>query len=247
MFTRSHPVIFHWSRPAASLACRMNCFRFMQLAALFVFTVSSRAADPTFAGPWESTYGHMELKVDGTAVRGTFQAPGGAANDIRGTLDGLNFTFNYTESTGDKGTAEFKLAEDGTTFIGTWQVTKSKQGGAWEGTRVKPVAGRTWLVVLEAHWESSLQQPEYSYGDMLRQFFTRVPGIAVRHRYFDGKDDFAKWCAELPYLNEPAISPTSTSCSPAKCRPAKRSGKFKRASPPPAKQKPPAAPSSRRD
>ncbi len=174
----THPVKFHWSRSAASLACRMNCFRFMQLAALFVFTVYSRAADPAFAGAWETTYGHMELKLEGTAVRGTYQSPGGAANDIRGTLDGLKLTFTYTESTGDKGTAEFKLAEDGATFMGTWKVAKSKQGGAWEGTRVKPVAGRTWLVVLEAHWESSLQGCESA----------RNVRRGVRHRAGRGRD-----------------------------------------------------------
>lgn len=275
----------------------MHCFRLLQLAALWVFAVTVRAADPTFAGEWETTYGHMELTVKGREVHGTYQVPGGAPNDIKGALEGLKWTFTYTEpnaegegaftlakdgqsfagqwrekgteqwqpwagrraaaavldfsgvwktsygqmrliqkdaavtgcysysgqseisgevksgilrltyteATGDKGSAEFKLSPDGATFSGTWKTADGKQGGLWEGNRVKPMAGRTWLVVLEAHWESGLQQPEYSYGDMLRHFFSRVPSVEVRHRYFDGKEDFAKWCAELPYLNEPAV------------------------------------------
>ncbi|HWB05866.1 MAG TPA: hypothetical protein VG796_22790 [Verrucomicrobiales bacterium] len=275
----------------------MHFLRLLPFAALWIYTIAARAAEPGFAGDWETTYGHMELKVEGTNVKGTYQVPGGPPNDIRGTVDGLKWTFTYTEpnvegegsftlakdgqsftgqwrekgtvqwqpwagrravavvrnfsgvwkttfgmmrlvekdasvtgcysyggqsevsgkteggalkftyteTTGDKGSGEFKLGGDGETFTGTWKTTDGKQGGQWEGTRVKPMAGRTWLVVLEAHWESGLQQPEYSYGDMLRHFFSRVPSVEVRHRYFDGKEDFAKWCEELPYLNEPAV------------------------------------------
>jgi len=167
--------------------------------------ITAEASETTgdFSGVWRTSFGLMRLIQKGTAVTGCYTF--GGQSEITGTTKAGVLQFSYTEPTGDKGTAEFKLAEDGATFIGTWKVTNRKQGGAWEGTRVKPMAGRTWLVVLEAHWESSLQQPEYSYGDMLRQFFTRVPGVAVRHRYFDGRDDFSKWCAELPYLNEPAV------------------------------------------
>jgi len=156
-----------------------------------------------FSGVWQTTFGLMRLMQKDDAVTGCYSYSG--QSEISGKVKDGVLQYTYTETTGDKGGGEFKLGEDGATFAGTWKTTDGQQGGASEGTRVKPIAGRTWLVVLEAHWESSLQQPEYSYGDMLRQFFTRVPGVAVRHRYFDGKEDFAKWCAELPYLNEPAV------------------------------------------
>jgi hypothetical protein len=29
--------------------------------------------------------------------------------------------------------------------------------------------------------------------------------VQVRHRYFTGRADFAKWCEELPYINEPVV------------------------------------------
>jgi hypothetical protein len=285
------------SRSPVSVDGRMHWYRVLPVVCFLIFTISARAAEPTFAGEWETTYGHMELTLSGNEVKGTYQVPGGPSNDIHGPVegskwrfaytepnatgegsftmskDGMSFTgqwrekgsvqwqpwagrragaevqdfsgvwntsfglmrliqkdttvtgcysyagqaevtgqvkagvlqFTYTESTGDKGSGEFKLSADGSGFTGTWKTTDGKQGGAWQGTRVKPMAGRTWLVVLEAHWESGLQQPEYSYGDMLRHFFSRVPSVEVRHRYFDGKPDFASWCAELPYLNEPAV------------------------------------------
>jgi hypothetical protein len=124
---------------------------------------------------------------------------------VSGQIKDGTLQFTYTEPAGDKGSGEFRIGADGSGFTGTWKTSDGKQNGVWEGTRVKPIAGRTWLVVLEAHWESGLQQPEYSYGDMLRHFFSRVPSVEVRHRYFDGKEDFAKWCSELAYLNEPAV------------------------------------------
>ncbi len=258
---------------------------------------ASEAAQPTFAGDWETSFGHMKLQVKGTSVKGSYRLPGGIPNEIQGTVDGLtmqftyaepeatgqgkftlsadgasfegrwrqqgvdqwfpwegrrgepeviNFSgvwktsfgpmriiqqgkditgcyqfagsqseivgtatnevmkFTYTEFTGDKGSGEFKLEEDNS-FSGTWKTDDGQQKGLWQGIRVPPTPGKTWLVVLEAHWESNLQQPEFSYGDMLRQFFSRVPSVAVRHRFFDGKEDFANWCSELPYINEPAV------------------------------------------
>ena len=255
------------------------------------------AAQPTFDGDWETSFGHMTLKVSGAEVKGSYHLPGGRPNEIQGSVDGLtlkftykepdtsgqgNFTlaadgasfdgrwrpkgvnqwfpwagrrgapeaidfsgvwktsfgpmriiqqgkkitgcyqfagsqseftgtatsnvmkFTYTEFTGEKGSGEFKLEEDNS-FSGTWTTDDGRQKGLWEGTRVFPTAGKTWLVVLEAHWEASLQQPEYSYGEMLRQFFSRVPSVAVRHRFFDGREDFAKWCSEMPYINEPTV------------------------------------------
>jgi hypothetical protein len=145
----------------------------------------------------------MRLLQKNDAVTGCYHYTGHA--EVSGTVKDGVLAFSYTEPDGTVGTGQFKLGEGGESFSGTWKASNAKQAGAWEGTRVAPVAGRKWLVVFEAHWESSLQQPEYSYGDMLRQFFTRVPGVAVRHRYFDGKDDFARFCADLPYLNEPAV------------------------------------------
>ncbi len=170
------------------------------------------AAAGGFSGVWKTTFGPMRLVQNGTAVTGCYHFQGQA--ELEGTVKGGALKITYTEPTGVKGSAEFTLSKEGKSISGTWKTNDGKQGGEWNGTRVPPVAGRSWLVVLEAHWESNLQQPEYSYGDMLRQFFTRVPGISVRHRYFDDRDDFATWCAELPYLNEPAVVYVASHGSP---------------------------------
>ena len=45
------------------------------------------------------------------------------------------------------------------------------------GPRVRPQAGRVWLVVLKANWERDLEEEEYSFGVMLRTFFARVPAV----------------------------------------------------------------------
>ena len=157
----------------------------------------------SFSGVWKTTYGQMRLIQRGAAVIGCYQYQG--HSEISGTVKDGVLQFTYTESTGEQGSGTFKLEKGATSFAGPWKTGDGKPSGQWEGTRIDPRAGRSWLVVLEAHWESNLQQPEYSYGGMLRQFFTRMPQVAVRHRYFDGKDDFATWCSELAYLNEPAV------------------------------------------
>lgn len=156
-----------------------------------------------FSGVWKTSFGSMRLMQQGSQVKGCYTY--GERSELKGSVKSGVFQFEYTEPSGVKGSGEFKLSDDSSAFTGKWQTKDGKLGGQWSGTRVEPISGRTWLVVLEAHWESSLKQSEYSYGDMLRHFFTRVPSVAVRQRYFDGKQDFAKWCEELPYINEPIV------------------------------------------
>ena len=163
----------------------------------------AKVAGDDFSGVWKTSFGTMRLMQKDEQIKGCYTY--GERSELAGSVKAGKFQFTYTEPSGIQGTGEFKLSDDSSGFTGTWQTKDGKQGGQWTGTRVEPLAGRTWLVVLEAHWESSLRQNEYSYGDMLRHFFTRVPSVAVRQRYFDGKADFAKWCEELPYLNEPIV------------------------------------------
>lgn len=275
----------------------MNRISALGLVLITFLGTPGGAAEPTFSGEWDTTYGRMVLKVEGRKISGTYEFAGGGANDISGTQEGRKLTFTYQE-TGVTGAGVFTLAEDGMSFAGqwhpqgqtawanwigrrpaganqnfsgvwktsfglmrltqrsnsvegcyqfagtsrisgsvkgdtlalkyrepegatgsgqftlaperdrfagTWKTDAGLDGGLWVGTRLTPQPGRVWLVVLEARWEASLREPEYSYGEMLRQFFTRVPTVAVRHRHFTGRADFAKWCEELPYLIEPVV------------------------------------------
>ncbi len=155
-----------------------------------------------FSGVWKTSFGMMRLNQDGDKVTGCYTF--GEQSEITGTVKSGVLTFTYKEPAGIEGSGEFKLSANAATFSGTWKASDGK-GGAWDATRVVPAPGRIWLVVLEANWEANLRENEYSFGDMLKQFFTRVPSVAVRHRYFDGREDFAKWCSELQYINEPVV------------------------------------------
>jgi len=161
-----------------------------------------QAQQRDFSGVWQTDYGMMRLVQKSGKVEGCYNFHGRAT--VTGEAKDDTLTFTYREPDGTDGRGEFKLAADRASFAGTWKPSRGT-GGVWKGRRVEPQAGRVWLVVLEARWESSLREQEYSYGEMLRQFFTRVPTVAVRHRFFTGRRDFAQWCAELTYLNEPVV------------------------------------------
>lgn len=159
----------------------------------------------SFAGLWKTTYGRMRLTQSGKEVRGTYDFGSGA--NISGTIEGKTFKFTYDQPDGEKGEGTFELAADGKTFAGTWKGAKGGDdaGGKWTGSRVVPIPGRVWLVVLEANWERDLEEEEYSFGVMLRTFFSRVPTVKVRHRFFGNEAEFVRWCSELQYMAEPVV------------------------------------------
>jgi hypothetical protein len=156
-----------------------------------------------FNGVWKTDFGLMRLVQTGEKVEGCYAF--GGRSTITGTAAGDLLQLTYTEPQGVTGKAEFRLSADRANFAGTWTATGANGSQPWQGSRVEPQAGREWLIVFEARWESSLQEPEFSYGEMLRQFFTRVPTVNVRHRTFIGAADFAHWAADLPYFTEPVV------------------------------------------
>jgi hypothetical protein len=169
-------------------------------------TWSGKRVAPTgsnFAGVWKTSYGLMRLSQNGSKVEGCYTFSG--RSTVSGEIKDGTLALNYTEPNGTTGTASFRLDEGKDEFTGTWKEDKSGAGGKWTGSRIEAQPGRVWLIILEARWEESLRDQEYSYGEMLRQFFTRVPTVAVRHRYFTGPAEFARWCEELAYLPEPVV------------------------------------------
>jgi hypothetical protein len=58
---------------------------------------------------------------------------------------------------------------------------------------------------LEAHWQRFLTEPEYSFGFMLKEFFARLTGVGVRHRFFNDESSLEHWCRELLYVPEPVV------------------------------------------
>jgi hypothetical protein len=153
-----------------------------------------------FDGIWDSTFGLLRLLQDEDRVRGTYEGLG--SSTIDGRVQGDRLVFRYKEPMA-QGEGRFELAEDGFHFQGEWRPDGAPQWGPWQGRRLFPTPGLVWLVVLEAYWQRGLRENEYAFGNMLREFFARVPNIAMRHRFFNNEAGLAKWCRELLYVPEP--------------------------------------------
>ncbi len=164
--------------------------------------VSAAAKNDRFTGLWETSFGRMRLVQSGNKVVGTYSFNGGSG--IEGTVEGNKLTLQYKEPAG-VGTATFELSSDGSRFAGKWKLKDSSSGGEWTGERVEPRVGVIWLVVIEAHWESSLTDDEYSFGGMLRAFFSRSSSVQVRHRFYTDEASLKRWCADVAYIAEPTV------------------------------------------
>lgn len=156
-----------------------------------------------FAGLWSTTYGPVRLRVRENLVDGVYLFSG-SEGVLTGTLEGELLNFNWFEKI-SSGTGSFQLAGDGKSFSGEWTSQGSTEVHPWSGLRHQPVPGRVWLLVLEAAWEESLEENEYSFGGMLKSFFARTPQVQVRHRFFSNRQSFRRWCREIPFLAEPVL------------------------------------------
>ena len=106
----------------------MSELRMLLLGLVLMFGATAHAAEPTFAGEWETTYGLMKLKEDGPRISGTYQVEGSGVHDIRGTVEGLTWQFTYQEPE-VTGEGSFTLAPDGQSFTGRW---REKGGSTWQ-------------------------------------------------------------------------------------------------------------------
>jgi len=173
---------------------------------------SPAAAPKTFAGLWESTFGAMELVIDGERVSGSYALGGGSTIAGRLSEDGMRLDFTYVEHAAT-GEGWFVLDESQQAFSGKWRVTGSTRWLDWFGRRAG--AGRTgasgtgdpWLIILEANWEMALAEPQYNFGSMLQQYFTMAPArhVRVRHRFFHDAADFRRLAGEAAAMSEPVV------------------------------------------
>lgn len=155
-----------------------------------------------FDGIWQTSFGPMRLVQKEDKVVGFYECTGHAT--IEGQLVNDQLQFRYQEpNVGGEG--YFSLSDDGQSFEGKWHPDESESWRNWQGQRVRQRPGLTWLIVLEAHWQDHLQDHEYAFGNMLREFFARVPNVQFRHRYFTNAEGLEKWCRELMYLPEPVV------------------------------------------
>ena len=131
------------------------------------------------AGVWATPYGRLRIIEKSKDVRIGVFANGGAA-----TLTNV------------------ALLNDGLEISGDW---KGQELRKFTGTRLKPIPGKVWLMVMEAHWESSLEDREYAFGDMLKAFFDRTPNVEVRRRPFSDSRSLKRWLDELAFIPEPIV------------------------------------------
>lgn len=173
-----------------------------------------RRREGEVSGVWESDYGLMRLEQMGAAVKGTYTSGGGST--LEGTLSGNILTLTWKEGTGATGTATFTFNAAFDSFTGEWK-QKNSAGGKWKGRKTSGASApsnKKFLVVLEAHWEKSLSEPEYSFGQMLKSFFSRVPSVEVRQRFFHDEADLRRFCMEAAYLPNPTVLYLSSHGSP---------------------------------
>jgi hypothetical protein len=111
-------------------------------------TAQGKAADPFptdrsgpcpqgFAGKWSSSYGSLDLRIEGSKVVGTYDY-----GEVRGTLSGSVITGEWIENRSlagifnGNGPLRFELSEDGLSFSGTWTRVAGfgNPRGTWTGT-----------------------------------------------------------------------------------------------------------------
>lgn len=185
--------------------------------------LSVEPTDADFGGTWKSTYGTLRLTQAGNRVTGTYTSPVGAT--IEGVVTGRVVTGTYhepaTNGEGVRGRLVLEIDETGSSFSGKWReglalplMPSDPTAGNWSGERLQYTSNRVWLVILEANWEESLHEREYSFGVMLRSFFDRVPTVEIRHRFVHHKPDLDRFCAELSGLMEPVVLYVSSHGTP---------------------------------
>ena len=154
-----------------------------------------------FDGLWETDFGRMRLMQEDDRLHGFYELGGGSAID--GRLQGDKFVFKYREAHA-QGEGQFLLAEDGLSFQGEWRQDGDPTWRPWRGMRVLP-RDLTWLVVLEVPWHTINADQDYSFGNMLREFFSRQLGVRVRQRFFTNEAGLRRHCRELTLIAEPVV------------------------------------------
>jgi hypothetical protein len=160
---------------------------------------------------WETSFGRVRLVEEPDRVVGYYEGAG--PSRIQGRIENGRLVFEYEEPQA-RGEGCFELAEDALSFAGQWRSDRMHDWSSWAGRRVRAEPGRIWLMVIEAHWQRSVMEGEYSFGGMLREFFARRPEIAVRQRFFNDEVSLQRWCRELLYFPEPAVVLISSHGSP---------------------------------
>ena len=155
-----------------------------------------------FDGIWDSSFGRLRLIQEDARMFGFYEGVG--SSTIEGEIVDGEFRFQYQEPQA-AGEGKFVIDPGFQSFTGEWRPLGSERWLPWVGKRVSPKSNVTWLLVLEAHWQRSIAEQEFSFGRMLAEFLNRHEHLEVRHRFFDDAASLDRWCRELLYFPEPAV------------------------------------------
>ena len=161
---------------------------------------SSWRGEREFEGIWETSFGLLRLVQEPSRVLGFYE--GGGACHLEGQVEGDALQFQYREAR-SRGEGRFVLSKDLAYFEGEWRAAGAQQWSPWQGRRLVALRGAVWLVVIEAHWQRSYLEKDYAFGHMLREFFSRLPNLTMRQRFFEDEIGLERWCRELMYIPEP--------------------------------------------
>ena len=160
-----------------------------------------------FDGLWDTDFGRMRLVQEGERVHGFYEL--GNGSQIEGRVDGNELTFTYREPHAG-GEGQFLLSDDGLTFQGQWRQEGKSGWLPWQGVRTLRRADLTWLVVLEVPWHAISADRDYSFGNMLSEFFSRQPSVRVRQRFFTNESALRRHLREVTLIAEPVVLVVAT-------------------------------------
>lgn len=108
---------------------------------LLILITSFTLGGLSVSGTYESDFGALKLKQQGTTVTGNYSytVSGGqsAIGTIKGSLKGLVLTFTWSQTQGSSkagGSGSFVFSKDAKSFKGTWKDSKGKSG-TWNGKK----------------------------------------------------------------------------------------------------------------
>ncbi len=197
---------FRYSEPAEVGSGEFRMLRYGRFAGSYTPRGQKKAlpwvGNRGWDGLWETNFGPLRMIQDRDRVLGFYSGTG--QPEIHGRARGATLALRFKERNAS-GEGRFTQHDDGLAFSGEWRAKGHRAWQPWNGHRAQATRGVTWLVMLEAHWQRSLAEPEYAFGHMLRAILARLPQVRMRHRFFYDAVSLEHWCHELNYLAEPAI------------------------------------------